>query len=150
MLISYFYMNSVIHELTAGYVTVEQVRRELPRILHDLEADGGTACFDAMQTGLSSLAAFNVVDPGASQRNVLICLTDGDDNGSAGADVESLMQTLQNPGCDNFMFMLMAVDMQPRQTGMPPPSTGLCGCHLLSMYSFVLYFEQRHSARGFG
>jgi hypothetical protein len=108
--------DSVIKDLTPGFVTVAMLKQELPRILSELTADGGTACFDAVKAGLASLVQFASFSPEATQRNVLVCLTDGDDNASATADPASIFQSLQEPGVNNFMFMLMAVDMRNAQT----------------------------------
>jgi hypothetical protein len=108
--------DSVIKDLTPGFVTVAMLKQELPRILSELTADGGTACFDAVKAGLASLVQFASFSPEATQRNVLVCLTDGEDNASAAADPASIFQSLREPGVNNFMFMLMAVDMRNAQT----------------------------------
>ena len=91
------------------------------RLLEAIEADGGTSFYDAVLHTLDSMKAFAAFGKDLErQRHVVIALTDGEDNSSA-ASTGSVMQRLADPSINNFMFIVMAVEMsRPQQLQLRP------------------------------
>jgi uncharacterized protein with von Willebrand factor type A (vWA) domain len=96
--------------LTGGsFFAADRLLAALPRILTAVAADGGTAFFDAVSTGLAGLSQYSSVLQEASHRNVLVVLTDGADTSSR-LRAPDIMAKLAAPDINNFMFMFMYVD----------------------------------------
>ena len=106
--------------LTNGFRGVGGLRENLPNLLTRLLENGSTACYDAIKESLEGLrrqqSSVNATTchPSSEDKYVVVCLTDGDDNCSR-ADSAFIERFLCRPGINNFMFVLVAVDMLPRQ-----------------------------------
>jgi hypothetical protein len=106
--------------ITGGFSRVCDLRRNLPDYLVYLRENGSTACYDAIKESLGGLrtqqgvAHSAVCRSSAEDKYVCVCLTDGDDNCSR-VNPAYIERYLCRPGVNNFMFVLVAVDMLPRQ-----------------------------------
>lgn len=99
--------------LTGGFQRVGDVRAMLPGLLADVEADGGTACFDAAIAALTDMRA-HANTAVLNSKSALILLTDGVDTNSRHSSSELLL-SLSSPGLSRFMFVLVAVQMEARE-----------------------------------
>lgn len=108
--------SSVCQPLSDGFCKVAELVTQLPRILTSIQTDGSTAFFDAIIQGLKcQKARSDSVDHDSEQtKNVLLVLTDGEDNQSA-SNANIVEQFLIRPGVPTFMFVLVAVAMTGRQ-----------------------------------
>jgi len=131
--------NNRSESITAGFLRVANIRSTLPALLAAVEADGGTACFDAVILALQALRDQEAAAPvggggaragagagteagaGAGDDNgsgtgktVLVVLTDGEDTSSRNS-TEQVFLSLQRPGLSRFMFVLVAVQMEDRE-----------------------------------
>jgi hypothetical protein len=124
------------HSITGGFQTIGSLKRILPVLLNALLDDGSTAFFDAVIEGIRHLRHYSqgrvvlndsntqqqtsnnnpnnvpvvVITPEEKQKCIVIALTDGEDNASRYSSPHILYR-LSNPGINNFMFVLLAVDM---------------------------------------
>jgi hypothetical protein len=125
------------HSITGGFQTIGSLKRILPVLLNALLDDGSTAFFDAVIEGIRHLRHYSqgrvvlndtnthqqtnnnnnnnnvpvvVITPEENQKCIVIALTDGEDNASRYSSPHILYR-LSNPGINNFMFVLLAVDM---------------------------------------
>jgi hypothetical protein len=125
--------------ITGGFQTIGSLKRILPVLLNALLDDGSTAFFDAVIEGIRHLRHYShgrvvlndnsallvnqqvnnnnnnnipvvVITPEENQKCIVIALTDGEDNASRYSSPQILYR-LSNPGINNFMFVLLAVDM---------------------------------------
>lgn len=106
--------------ITGGFCRVSDLRRSLPDFLVRLRENGSTACYDTIKESLGNLRTHQgtvnaaVCSPNTEDKYVCVCLTDGDDNCSR-VNTAYIERYLCRPGVNNFMFVLVAVDMLPRQ-----------------------------------
>lgn len=124
-----------INDITSGFVPVTSLHRSLPSMLENINADGTTACYDAALAGitdLSNLTQAQTMSRTSSQRNVLILLTDGEDNSSENS-ANSVCAALVEPGFDNFMFILVAVEMKATEEKIFQPWVSMRHCKQVSV-----------------
>jgi uncharacterized protein YegL len=125
--------NNAAREITPGFLLVDVLRQSLPRLLEAIEADGGTAFYDAVHSSLDSMKAFAAFGKDLErQRHVIIALTDGEDNSSA-SNTNGVMQRLADPGINNFMFIVMAVEMSRTQQLQLRPWSELRHCKQMNV-----------------
>ncbi len=129
--------SSSISDLTGGFVSVSDLLPMLPSLLVALRAEGSTRFYDTIlkciadlrvQTSprtesptsslsaASSAASSDAVSASASastvaaSRNIVLALTDGEDNTST-ASVQAVRLLLRQPAIPTFMFMTVTVDV---------------------------------------
>ena len=105
-----------IRPVTAGFVTILEARRLLPELLVLVEASGSTSMYDATCQGIMDLRekSDRTIEECDGRKYVLVVLTDGEDSSSR-RNPEIVRRYLEGPGFDRFMYVLIAVEMQPRQ-----------------------------------
>jgi uncharacterized protein YegL len=106
-----------VKHLTDGFVPVRDLRRSVPSLLHGLHTDGCTAFYDAVIKGITTFRSHcREVEPvkDRKKKNIMIALTDGADNESC-HKARHVLQHICNPGISQFMFLLVAADMQRRE-----------------------------------
>jgi len=119
--------------ITSGFHRVGEICGELPNLLECVEADGGTAAFDAVIQALQSLRAFTrSSDSTSTDKTVLILLTDGEDTSSHRTS-QDVFLSLQSPGLSRFMFVLVAVQMEAREEGVFTEWVELRHCKQISV-----------------
>jgi len=125
--------NNAVRDITPGFLLVDVLRQSLPRLLEAIEADGGTSFYDAVLSTLESMKAFAAFGKDLErQRHVVIALTDGEDNGSA-SNTSNVMQRLADPAINNFMFIVMAVEMSRTQQLQLRPWSELRHCKQMNV-----------------
>jgi len=125
--------NNAVREITPGFLLVDVLRQSLPRLLEAIEADGGTAFYDAVHSSLDSMKAFAAFGKDLDrQRHVVIALTDGEDNSSA-SNAGGVLQRLADPAINNFMFIVMAVEMSRTQQLQLRPWSELRHCKQMNV-----------------
>lgn len=137
--------STLLRHITCGFVPVSSLRESFSVLLENIYADGATACYDAALDGmadLSDLIQEQTLFPSTShpsprgintsQRNVFILLTDGEDN-SSNNSAESVCAALAEPGFDNFMFILVAVEMKSAEERIFQPWVSMRHCKQVSV-----------------
>jgi uncharacterized protein YegL len=125
--------NNAVRDITPGFLLVDVLRQSLPRLLQAIEADGGTAFYDAVHNSLDSMKTFAAFGKDLErQRHVVIALTDGEDNSSA-SNCNGVMQRLADPAINNFMFIVMAVEMSRTQQLQLRPWSELRHCKQMNV-----------------
>lgn len=137
--------STVLRRITSGFVPVSSLRESFSMLLENIYADGATACYDAALDGMADLSdlvqeqahspAISDSSTGTidtSQRNVFILLTDGEDN-SSNNSADSVCAALAEPGFDNFMFILVAVEMKAADERIFQPWVSMRHCKQVSV-----------------
>lgn len=99
-----------------GFVQVSILLPQLPLLLTQINANGGTAFYDAIIYGMKAqFIHYNSQnDKSILIKNVMIVLTDGEDFDSRNTPSE-VERYLLSPGVPHFMFILVAVAMTSRE-----------------------------------
>lgn len=134
--------STVLRRITNGFVPVSSLRQVFPTLLENIYADGATACYDAALDGMADLSDLlqeqevsrvpSSIETDSDQRNVFILLTDGEDN-SSNHSAESVCAALAEPGFDNFMFILVAVEMKAADERIFQPWVSMRHCKQVSV-----------------
>lgn len=106
--------------ITGGFRPVLELKESTPTLLQRLRTDGCTACYDAIIAGVKDLRGRcrEAASPeAAAEKNIVIALTDGADNESR-HKASHVLRHICSPGIPNFMFMMVAADMQAREKGL--------------------------------
>ena len=71
-------------DLTNGFQTIAHLRsnNHLPQLLRDVREGGSTACYDTISNAVTELRAHAQHDSKPNKKNIIITLTDGEDNSS--------------------------------------------------------------------
>mmetsp|Transcript_24553 Transcript_24553/g.26855 ORF Transcript_24553/g.26855 Transcript_24553/m.26855 type:complete len:591 (-) Transcript_24553:152-1924(-) len=98
--------------ITSGFRRVSDVLALLPDLLADMDADGGTALFDTIITGMQELrkVEYNNCFLYPQMKSIVIALSDGEDNESH-LKSHAIAHRLADPGMNNFMFIAVAVGL---------------------------------------
>lgn len=101
--------------ITNGFRRVTEVLALLPGLLADMDADGGTALFDTIITGMQELrkVEYNSCFLYPQMKSIVIALSDGEDNESH-LKSHAVAHRLADPGMNNFMFIAVAVGLSQR------------------------------------
>eukprot|EP01038_Epipyxis_sp_PR26KG_P004878 gene4878-6834_t len=106
--------NTSMKSISSGFLPVEALTAssKLSVLLSQMYADGSTSCYDSLLTGIQELALHwqSREQDEEPIKNVMIVLTDGEDTSSE-KQSNDVLRSLMNPKANNFMFMLIAVDM---------------------------------------
>lgn len=121
--------------ITGGFQTTATVKSFLPKLLYNLQPNGSTSLFDTVIEGIRHLRNYSQgrqvviapdryhpppsylpksstpLTPSEHQKIICIPLTDGEDTCSKMTSSQVLYR-LTRPGIDNFMFILLAIDMR--------------------------------------
>jgi Mg-chelatase subunit ChlD len=105
--------NSELCDLSGGPVNVESISARLPAMLSAIRAEGGTSFYDAVLHGIEKTSALSALStPDSNDRNVLLCLTDGEDtqsNASAVAVSRSCSDNMQTHLCLHALIVVTDV-----------------------------------------
>lgn len=107
-----------VQSVTDGFKPVSELVEVAPKLLHDMDTNGCTACYDAIVDGITKMrdrvSMFGSFSSSHKRfKNVAIVLTDGDDNESIHTP-RSVEKFLISPGMKTFMFLFVAVEMSRR------------------------------------
>lgn len=112
--VSLLSFNSVVQDLSGGFISPTDLRPMLPGLLVGMRAGNSTAFYDAILVGLDKLAAVPQQQPVGdtqSAKNIILALTDGEDTCSR-KEMADVVARLRIPNIENFQFMTVAVDLE--------------------------------------
>lgn len=106
--------NSVVQDLSGGFLSPTDLGPMLPGLLTGMRAEGSTAFYDAILTGLVQLgpAVGRPAGTTGPEKTILLCLTDGEDTCSR-ANIADVVAKLRIPSSiENFQMMTVTVDLE--------------------------------------
>lgn len=126
--------------ITQGFKPVAEVKSNLAALLESIRTDSTTSLYDAAINGVESLRSHRHAvraravssEDVSSDKHCLLVLTDGEDTSSRNHE-GIVSRYLASPGIDNFMFVLVAVEMRPSEEAVFRDWTEMRHCKQVSV-----------------